>query len=185
MIVGIILAAGVGSRLKGSTKKIPKSLLKVANKEILSYQIEGLKKSGADEIYIVTGYKSDQITKYCSENYPFVQIIENDQFSTTNNMFSLELALDKIKDKNFDSLLINNADCIYDSQIYKSLVKDPRDNLVAGKSNKYDEESMKATVGNEGKMLSISKQIDEKTSYGITLDLYKMNKEVSLFLHKK
>tara|TARA_Y100001968_G_scaffold77646_1_gene68913 strand:+ start:8031 stop:8729 length:699 start_codon:yes stop_codon:yes gene_type:complete len=60
----IILAGGIGSRLKPFTEAIPKPLLPVGEKSVLEIQIERLKEYGFDEIYLATGYKSDYIGNY-------------------------------------------------------------------------------------------------------------------------
>ena len=53
----VILAAGEGKRLRPYTETIPKVMLPVANKPILEYVVDAVKKSGITEIIIVVGYK--------------------------------------------------------------------------------------------------------------------------------
>lgn len=57
----VILAGGLGTRLKPFTETIPKPLLPIGEKAILEIQIERLKKYGFDEIYLATNYKSEYI----------------------------------------------------------------------------------------------------------------------------
>ncbi len=57
----VILAGGLGSRLKPFTEVIPKPLLPVGEKSVLEIQIERLKRFGFDEIFLATNYKSDYI----------------------------------------------------------------------------------------------------------------------------
>ena len=57
----VILAGGLGTRLKPFTESIPKPLLPIGEKAILEIQIERLKKYGFDEIYLATNYKSEYI----------------------------------------------------------------------------------------------------------------------------
>ena len=57
MIIGIILAAGRGSRLKAEKKSQPKCFTKINNKLLIDHQIDALSKIGVDEIYIITGFK--------------------------------------------------------------------------------------------------------------------------------
>lgn len=63
-IVGAILAAGEGSRIKPLNLHFPKPLLPVGNKPIMEYQIEEMKKLGIDEIYVVIGHLGTRIKKY-------------------------------------------------------------------------------------------------------------------------
>ena len=52
----LILAAGLGSRLKKKTQNIPKALIKIKSKPIISLQIEALKYNKIDQIGVVLGY---------------------------------------------------------------------------------------------------------------------------------
>ena len=57
----VILAGGLGTRLKPFTEVIPKPLLPIGEKSVLEIQIDRLKKHGFDEIFLATNYKSDYI----------------------------------------------------------------------------------------------------------------------------
>ena len=63
----IILAGGLGTRLKPFTQTIPKPLLPLGEKAILEVQLERLKHYGFDEIYIATNYKSGYIEKFIGD----------------------------------------------------------------------------------------------------------------------
>jgi NDP-sugar pyrophosphorylase family protein len=60
----VILAGGLGSRLKPFTEVIPKPLLPIGEKSVLEIQIERLKKFGFNEIFLCTNYKSDYIKNF-------------------------------------------------------------------------------------------------------------------------
>lgn len=60
----VILAGGLGTRLKPFTEVIPKPLLPIGEKSVLEIQIERLKKFGFDEIFLATNYKSDYIENF-------------------------------------------------------------------------------------------------------------------------
>ncbi len=60
----IILAGGLGTRLKPFTEVIPKPLLPIGEKSVLEIQIGRLKKYGFDEIYLATNYKSEYIGNF-------------------------------------------------------------------------------------------------------------------------
>lgn len=60
----VILAGGLGARLKPFTEIIPKPLLPIGEKSVLEIQIEKLKKYGFDEIYLATNYKSEYIETF-------------------------------------------------------------------------------------------------------------------------
>ena len=64
----IILAAGLGTRLRPMTENTPKALVKVKEKPLVEYQIEFLKERGIDDIIIVVGYLKEQFD-YLKEKY--------------------------------------------------------------------------------------------------------------------
>jgi len=60
----VILAGGLGTRLKPFTEVIPKPLLPIGEKAVLEIQIEHLKKYGFDEIFLATNYMSEYIGNF-------------------------------------------------------------------------------------------------------------------------
>ncbi|HDX6626374.1 TPA: NTP transferase domain-containing protein, partial [Escherichia coli] len=64
-MIGIILAAGVGSRLRPMTNSKPKCLVTVAGKPILDYQLNSYRLAGIKDIFIIVGYEGDKIKKHC------------------------------------------------------------------------------------------------------------------------
>jgi NDP-sugar pyrophosphorylase family protein len=60
----VILAGGLGSRLKPFTEIIPKPLLPIGEKAVLEIQVEHLKKFGFNEIYLATNYKSEYLENF-------------------------------------------------------------------------------------------------------------------------
>ena len=63
----VILAGGLGSRLKPFTEVIPKPLLPLGEKSLLEVQIERLKKFGIDEIYLAVNYKAKYIQSFLGD----------------------------------------------------------------------------------------------------------------------
>ncbi len=91
----IILAAGKGERMRPLTNTTPKPLLKVFGQPILEHSIEQLLKKGITEIYIIVGYLSEQFN-YLTEKYG-VTLLKNDMYETCNNISSLFVARDHLK----------------------------------------------------------------------------------------
>ena len=67
----VILAGGLGTRLKPFTEIIPKPLLPIGEKSVLQIQIEHLKESGFNEIFLATNYKSDYISNFFGDGSRF------------------------------------------------------------------------------------------------------------------
>jgi len=80
----ILLAAGKGERLFPLTKEICKPMIKIAGKPILEYIIEDLERCGFDDLYIIVGYKKEQIINYFQlRNSSKIQFIEQKKFKGT------------------------------------------------------------------------------------------------------
>ena len=92
----IILAAGEGSRLRPVTFKIPKPLVPVNGVRLIDTGIEALKKNGIHEIYIVTGYKKEIFYDLYKKD-PEIQILENPNYLSSNDITSLYVARDHLE----------------------------------------------------------------------------------------
>lgn len=179
----VILAAGVGSRLLPITDAMPKSLVRVNGREIIDYQIKGYLSSGIKEenITVVTGYMSDKIAEFLVRHYPQVNVVESINYKTTNNMYSLYLALKTLYEKNsfnFGTLFINNADCLYDEKLMNEFARSSIDNAIATEIGTYIEESMKIVLdAARGNIVNIAKTIMPEDAAGVSVDLYKYSAE--------
>ncbi|WP_107037601.1 HAD-IIIA family hydrolase [Brumimicrobium mesophilum] len=65
----IILAGGLGTRLKDVSKQMPKSMALIQNRPFLEYQMDLLIAQGVDKFVLSIGYKSEQIQKHFKESY--------------------------------------------------------------------------------------------------------------------
>ena len=176
----IILAAGVGSRLRPLTYTKPKGMVKVNGMPIIEHQIKAYLNAGIlmSNITIAIGYKPDYIINFIEKRYPEINFIENKNYDTTNNMFSLNLCLKSINNTN---LIISNGDCIYDPVIIKDFISKSSDNSLACDKGSYSVENMKILVEGD-RIQHISKTIPKYDSYGTSIDLYKIDqKSISKF----
>jgi NDP-mannose synthase len=67
----IILAGGLGTRLKPFTEVIPKPLLPIGEKSVLEIQIQRLKKYGFEEIFLATNYKSEYVENFFGNGHRY------------------------------------------------------------------------------------------------------------------
>ena len=82
----ILLAAGMGTRLRPLTEDTPKSLIKINKEPLLERQVKFLNEIGIKEIYIVTGYLKEKF-KYLEDKYNVV-LIHNEYYNKYNNIYS-------------------------------------------------------------------------------------------------
>ena len=68
----LILAAGLGSRLRPLTSNVPKAMVQYKEREFIDYQISALSSCGINKISIVTGYKSNKLREFLNNKFdPF------------------------------------------------------------------------------------------------------------------
>lgn len=127
----IILAAGMGTRLRPLTDKKPKPLVEVNGISLIESQLKKLTNAGIDDITIVTGYKAEQFS-HLQDKYP-VSFIFNDKYSIYNNWYSLFLAKENLGDT-----FIMDGDVFVNSDIF--CVKPENSTYYCKLSNNFNNE---------------------------------------------
>lgn len=87
----VVMAAGLGSRLKELTKETPKPLLKVNGKSMLETNIEYMIDAGIDRVVIIIGYLKERFL-YLKEKYQGrieIVFVENDRYAEFNTVYSM------------------------------------------------------------------------------------------------
>jgi choline kinase len=166
----VILAAGQGTRIRAVHGEHPKCLIEVDNTTILDHQLEALSMAGVKDVAIVVGYEKDEIIAHvrARQHCQNIQFIENSAFAITNNIYSLWLALDWIRDESFIAL---NADVIFDPGILASATS-PHAPISMIVDPGWRDETMKVII-EEDYVIQMSKKIAREqfsgTYIGITV----------------
>lgn len=125
----IILAAGMGKRLKELTKDNTKCMVKVNGVALIDRVLHQLDLYQLSRIVIVIGYEGQKLKDFISSftlKTP-VCYVENPIYYKTNNIYSLMLARDYLLQE--DTLLLE-SDIIFEDAVIRKLLEDPRDTLA-------------------------------------------------------
>ena len=163
----VILAAGEGKRLRPFTETMPKVMLPVANKPILEYVVESLKKAGIHEIVIVVGYKKEVIMEHFKD-YKDVKI----EYVTQDKQIGTAHALLQAKKHIKNDFIVVSGDNIIDHKSFINLIKDESKYSILIKTR---EQSMKygAVALEKDTLKGISKKPDRKSKF-ISTGIYKL-----------
>lgn len=127
----VILAGGLGTRLRPFTEVIPKPLLPVGEKAILEIQIERFKKFGFDELFLATNYKSEFIESFFGDGSRYgVKLF----ISKERRPLSTAGPLTLIKDRLTEPFIVMNGDIltlINFSKLYQFALQKKADLTVA------------------------------------------------------
>lgn len=100
----VILAAGFGSRMMPATADRPKPMVTVNGVRIIETLLDALTGVGITDITLVRGYKKERFDQLLPK-YPFLKLVDNDIYDSTNNISSVMAVLDRI-----DSCYLCEAD---------------------------------------------------------------------------
>ena len=92
----VFLAAGRGSRMAPVTDKLPKPLVPVNGKRIITTLLDAVVAAGIREIYIVCGYRREQFAMLQHE-YPMVTLLDNPYYKQANNISSIYVAGNRVQ----------------------------------------------------------------------------------------
>ncbi|NHN42709.1 HAD-IIA family hydrolase [Halorubellus sp. JP-L1] len=181
---GVILAAGIGSRLKPLTLERHKACVTVGDDPIVVHQLRAFAASPVDEVHVLTGYLSDQVAACCRDfadgrDDISVSVRECEVFANTNNMYSLYEARDAVAGEPF---VLANGDVVFEPRALERLVESDADSAIACDASTYDEEAMKVTVDDDGRVDHISKDVPESRAAATSIDCYRFSAAFSATL---
>lgn len=123
----LILSAGEGTRMRPLTLTKPKTMLPVAGKPIIQYNIEALRDCGVKDILLVVGYKEKIVRDYFKDGS---ELKVNISYCTQENLDGTANAISYGRDFIDDSLIVLNGDIILDSEILGEIIEDYKDSEV-------------------------------------------------------
>lgn len=126
----IILAAGMGTRLRPLTNDRPKCLVAVNGVPMVERQVQFLKEKGIDDITLISGYKAEALD-YLKDKYG-VDIVFNDRYDTCNNINSLYI----VKERFYDTYVLE-GDVYMDKNV---LLSEVSQSTYFARKKKYENE---------------------------------------------
>ncbi|MDR6225878.1 phosphocholine cytidylyltransferase family protein [Desmospora profundinema] len=151
----VILAAGVGSRLRPETEDKPKAMIQVNGKPLVQYQVESVRQAGFkdEDITVLGGYKMERIQEHF--NGTKVRFIHNPHYESMNNIYSFLLT-----EELGDDILLINSDDFYDERMIRVILDaSARTAVLVDTQKTLTEESMRVLLDGEGKLTKVNKKI--------------------------
>ena len=173
----LILAAGIGKRLKAN---VPKILLKIGNKSLIERHLENLLSLDVRNIGIVIGYKSNQLTNFIKkiDKKKNIKIFKNSRYKL-GSIVSLVCASKFFHIKG--NLILMDGDVFYDKKILKRLINTKKKNcLLIDKQFEEGEEPVKVCIKNN-KIFDFGKIVNQEFDYqGESVGFFKFSNKSSL-----
>jgi choline kinase len=170
-MIGLVLAAGAGRRLRPYTDTLPKALVPIdPDTTVLDLTLANYAEVGITEVAIVVGYAADAVrhrVPQLQERYGVrLELIHNDKAETWNNAYSLWCARDALT----NGVMLANGDTVHPASVQRTLL-DSRDNdrriiLALDTEKKLAEEEMKVIWSEATGVGRITKLMDPATATG-------------------
>lgn len=168
-MIGLILAAGAGRRLKPYTDTLPKALIPVAeDTSVMDVILKNFSSNGLKEVAVVVGYRAKEVEDrkaQMEERHGVkLELIFNDKAEIWNNAYSLWCA----KELFTQPVLLSNGDTVHPVDVEKILLANRNDSITLAIDNvkKLAEEEMKVTTDCAGNLARINKMLNPLDSFG-------------------
>lgn len=169
-MIGLVLAAGAGRRLRPDTDALPKALLPVAaGTTILDIALRNLAAAGLTDIVVVVGHAAGAIADASAAleraHGVTLTLVHNDRARDWNNAYSLWLAREYLR----DGALLVNGDTVHPVSVEKTLLaaRGAAGVVIAIDDVKpLAEEEMKVVLDERGLLTRITKQMDPALAHG-------------------
>lgn len=165
----MILAAGEGRRLRPHTTTLPKALVSVdGDTTILDVVLRNMAGVDLRDVVVVVGYAAEAVRdrqRALERRYGVrLELVHNDRASEWNNCYSLWLAREYFA----EGVLLSNGDTVHPQSVEEKLLADrgPGLLLALDAEKRLGEEEMKVTIGGDGRVSRITKQLDPAAAHG-------------------
>ncbi len=178
----VILAAGMGKRLKELTSEATKCMVKVNGVAIIDRMLGYLDRLGLSRIVVVVGYEGEKLRAYIDAlavSTPVIYV-DNDIYYKTNNIYSLYLAKDYLLEE--DTLLLE-SDLVFEEAVLKKIAEHPYPSLVlVDKFESWMDGTVVTLDEHDGIKAFVAKRefdFDKTDAYYKTVNIYKFSRTFS------
>ena len=168
-MIGLVLAAGAGRRLRPHTDTLPKALVPVnGDITIMDISLGNLAAAGLSEVTIVVGYCAAAVEERVpafQEKYGVkISLVHNDKAEEWNNAYSLWLARDHFA----QGALMVNGDTVHPVSVEHTLLADRGPSILLAIDNlkKLADEEMKTVFNADGQLTKITKLMEPADAFG-------------------
>jgi choline kinase len=168
-VIGVVLAAGVGSRLGAETVELPKTLIGVdGDRTILDIALANFAHVGLEDAVIVTGHGhdvlADRVPDLERRHGVKLELVFNPKAREWNNCYSLWCAREAFR----EGVLLANGDTVHPASVEERLLeaRGPELVLAVDDSKALGEEEMKVHITGDGHLDRINKALDPETAHG-------------------
>ena len=178
----VILAAGMGKRLKELTSEATKCMVKVNGVAIIDRMLGYLDKLGLSRIVVVVGYEGEKLRAYIDALAVSTPItyVDNDIYYKTNNIYSLYLAKDYLLEE--DTLLLE-SDLVFEEAVLKKIAEHPYPSLVlVDKFESWMDGTVVTLDEHDGIKAFVTKRefdFNKTDAYYKTVNIYKFSRTFS------
>lgn len=187
--IGVILAAGRGSRLKELSLEQPKPMITVNNITIISNLVQHLITAKIQHIVIIVGYKAEKLKEHLEHFHKEVTLtfIENPIYDQTNNIYSLWLAREYLK----NGFFLFEADVFLEAAILKDFLSADQDNVMLVDKFMQNMNGTVVTFNEKKKVTGMYLKVDQQNSFSFndkfkTVNFYRISRHLaqSFFIDK-
>ncbi len=173
-LTAIILAAGLGSRLRPLTDTTPKCLLDVGGQTILARQLERIAAAGIRRAVVVTGYRAEDVETHLRANRPPIEVAlaPNPDYATTGNCMSVLAARSQVRGT---GIVICDGDVVLTGNALERLVAEAAHSaLLLDTETMLAQEEMKALLDAQGNVRRLSKALEPAACAGESIGIQKV-----------
>ena len=167
-MIGMVLAAGAGRRLRPHTDTLPKALIPVdGDTTILDIALRNLAAVDLREVVVVVGYRADAVVERQSalekRHGVKLTLVHNDKAEIWNNAYSLWTAREHLT----EGALLCNGDTVHPVGVEETLLASRGPGVLLGvdAEKTLADEEMKVRVDDAGQVVTITKLMDPATAY--------------------